>query len=587
MDMIKTITEALHKGERQRAISLLAQALQNNPRDQQAWLWLAVAHPEAARKIYCLEKVLALQAEQPSALPAAVSAPALQQALAALQRGASLQTVEHFLKQQLVARDSSVQAAQTGELLETHLPTTATASTGLAPAAADQPASAEDLPALSVEAAQDEPVLSTTASGAGALPTGAADEIAPHTAVQPPVDPVQTEIPLKIPGTTRRTALAPAARPPARRRSPGYGCLLVGLGLLALIMLAGTGLAVVRPELVQELALGLPALVHASGPAGQPVAGPAGTRRPGVTLPPTWTPTASRPASATPLPPTRAATFTPPGATALVSVTPLARGRILVIGRSVQNRPIEVYRFGRGRRERMIVAGIHGSDEQNTIVLADQLIAHLQNNPEQVPRDMTLYVLRSLNPDAEAWGSGEQGPPEQRRLNANGTDLNRNFPVGWQQTWNSVGCSSEPGTAGAYPGSEPETQSFISFLHTRHVELLVSYHSAFLGVFPSGSPAHPESARLAEAISAVAGYAYPPVRNGCEYTGTLVDWAAANGVVAAVDLELNSATDPELERNLKVLDLILSWTLPPPTPVPPTALPSSAPSITPAPPVAP
>ncbi len=378
------------------------------------------------------------------------------------------------------------------------------------------------------------------------------------------------------PDAARKSAPVPASRPPARRRSFGCGCLFAGLILLALLL--GSGLAALRPDLVQQLA---PALVP--GPAQPFAGGPTATPRPGVTLPPTWTLTASQPASVTPPPPTRRATFTPASATALVSVTPMAQGRLLVIGRSVQNRPIEVYRFGRGRRERMIVAGIHGSDEQNTIQLADQLIAHLQNNPELVPKNVTLYILRALNPDGEALGSGEQAPPEPIRLNANGVDLNRNFPVGWQQTWKSEGCSSEPGTAGAFPGSEPETQSFISFIQTHPVELVVSYHSAYLGVFPSGSPEHPESARLAQAISGVAGYAYPPLRNGCEYTGTLVDWAAAHGVSAAVDLELNSDSDTEIEKNLKVLDLILNWDLPAPAPITPAVLPSSTPSATPAP----
>ena len=43
----------------------------------------------------------------------------------------------------------------------------------------------------------------------------------------------------------------------------------------------------------------------------------------------------------------------------------------LVIGYSVQNRPLEVWRFGRGERKYLVVAGIHGGYEVNTIDLAD------------------------------------------------------------------------------------------------------------------------------------------------------------------------------------------------------------------------
>ena len=40
-----------------------------------------------------------------------------------------------------------------------------------------------------------------------------------------------------------------------------------------------------------------------------------------------------------------------------------------VIGLSVASRPIEVYSFGNGEREYLIVAGIHGGSEWNTIQL--------------------------------------------------------------------------------------------------------------------------------------------------------------------------------------------------------------------------
>src|SRR5687768_9462220 len=43
--------------------------------------------------------------------------------------------------------------------------------------------------------------------------------------------------------------------------------------------------------------------------------------------------------------------------------------RSVVIGFSVSRRPIEVYQFGQGEKQKMIVAGIHGGYEWNTIVL--------------------------------------------------------------------------------------------------------------------------------------------------------------------------------------------------------------------------
>jgi hypothetical protein len=45
-----------------------------------------------------------------------------------------------------------------------------------------------------------------------------------------------------------------------------------------------------------------------------------------------------------------------------------------IIGFSFGGRPIEAYRFGVGEREYLIVAGIHGGYEGNTIALANELI---------------------------------------------------------------------------------------------------------------------------------------------------------------------------------------------------------------------
>ena len=221
------------------------------------------------------------------------------------------------------------------------------------------------------------------------------------------------------------------------------------------------------------------------------------------------------------------------------------------IGTSFEGRPIEVYRFGTGANQRLIIAGIHGGYEWNTINLAHEIIDHILDIPELIPTETTLYVLPSLNPDGESRGHGPIG-----RANSNQVDLNRNFPVNWVIDWPRTGCW-QMGliTAGEYPLSEPESSALAKFMNTHPIDALISIHSAGPGIFPAQSK---NSLELAAVLSMASGLPYPPLDTGCEFTGMLADYAADLGI-AAVDLELSTHWDTELEMSLKFLNAFLTW----------------------------
>jgi len=225
-----------------------------------------------------------------------------------------------------------------------------------------------------------------------------------------------------------------------------------------------------------------------------------------------------------------------------------------IIGHSINGLPLKVYTFGSGEHERMIIAGIHGGDEWNTVTLANQLIAYVNQHPEIIPSDVTLYILRNLNPDGETRAHDQYG-----RVNANGVDLNRNFPTNWSPDWDRAGCWNYlPTTSGSAAGSESETQALMNFIEGHHIEALISYHSAALGVFPGGDPWDESSVDFAEALAAVSSYPFPPIDTGCKYSGTLADYAVSKGITA-VDLELTNHFDTDFDVNIKIIEVLLTF----------------------------
>jgi predicted deacylase len=246
------------------------------------------------------------------------------------------------------------------------------------------------------------------------------------------------------------------------------------------------------------------------------------------------------------------AIFTP-----TLTVTPTSSIReTFAIGKSVEERPLEVYRYGDGPIVRMIVAGIHGGYETNTSELIYALMDDLDSGLIVVPEEVTLYLLPVFNID----GFSDYPNLPTGRPNAHGVDLNRNWSVFWQADWDRTGCFSKiPTTAGKFPFSEPETQALRDFLRNKHVDALISYHSAMSAIYAGGRP-KPDRASdsLARALAQASPYLYPLVNDPCLYTGQLIDWASKNNI-AAVDVELKNHKETDLFINREILQAFLMW----------------------------
>lgn len=226
----------------------------------------------------------------------------------------------------------------------------------------------------------------------------------------------------------------------------------------------------------------------------------------------------------------------------------------VVIGHSVEGRPLTAYRFGKGPHKVVLVGNIHGGFEPNTHELARMLVAHFQTHPGDVPAGVSLWILPTVNPD---------GLAAEERQNANGVDLNRNADTDmdgcagndWSpDTFDSDGL--HPGRGGPHPFSEPEAVALREFLDDAWVA--VFYHSAAEAIYVDTCQRHLPSARLAEVLSGATGYPVPSEGwAGYPISGDFADYLAGEGV-AAVTVELTDHEDPEFERNLAGVRALLA-----------------------------
>lgn len=240
-------------------------------------------------------------------------------------------------------------------------------------------------------------------------------------------------------------------------------------------------------------------------------------------------------------------------ATATEMATPARSGQ-LVLGESWEGRPVLGHWFGHGPRKVALVGNIHGGTEENTHRLALGLIAHFEEHQDEVPDDVTLWIIPTANPDGLANGT---------RCNSRMVDLNRNADNDgdscadndWVEDTHTTEGILEGG-GGPYPFSEVETQLLRDFLED--AEVAIFYHSMAGQIFVTSCLDHPPSIELARLLSGATGYPFAE-EGWASYpvTGAMVDYLSMKGV-AAVELELTTKVDTELERNLAGVRAVLS-----------------------------
>ena len=228
-----------------------------------------------------------------------------------------------------------------------------------------------------------------------------------------------------------------------------------------------------------------------------------------------------------------------------------------VIGQSVEARDIEVYRFGTGETNLLFVGGIHGGYEANTVDLANAMIEHFGNNLSEIPEHITMHIIPNLNPDgyARLLATDQTYSDAQRRFNANGVDLNRNFACKWQpeSTWRGNVVS-----AGTAAFSEPEAAALRDYVNLHTPKAAVFWHSKANNVYASEceNGVLPETITLMNTYALAGDYGAVEKFDAYEVTGDAEGWLATLNI-PAVTVELETRNDMEWNRNLRGVMAVL------------------------------
>lgn len=278
------------------------------------------------------------------------------------------------------------------------------------------------------------------------------------------------------------------------------------------------------------------------------------------------------PVTQTAVPTTTALATTTPGspiadsaATLVPTATFAAYGVSQIIGTSAGGRPIESYRFGFGSQTLILVGGIHGGYEWNTILLAYEIIDYFLENPGRIPTNISLYIIPSANPDGQFAVTGVDGrfareditgDIELGRFNANGVDLNRNFACDWQPEglWGNTLVRG-----GTIPFSEPETAALRTFFLHLKPAVVLFWHSKADGVYVGSCDGiYQPSKDVAEIYGRASGYRVYDEFTAYPINGDASDWLATQNIPSfRVELETRSQT--EYSENLAGLLALLDF----------------------------
>ena len=216
---------------------------------------------------------------------------------------------------------------------------------------------------------------------------------------------------------------------------------------------------------------------------------------------------------------------------ALAVALPGAAPRGVLLGHSVQGRKILAVELGdpAGPRKALVVGCIHGNE------CAGIAIIRRLRQLGAVP-GVDLWLVPDANPDGHA---------ADRRCNAHGVDLNRNFPWRWRH---STGVFA----SGPRPASEPETRVMMRLIARLRPRVTIWFHQHLNMVVLTGGNLGLQR-RFARLVGLRAG------RLRC-CPGTATGWSNGrfSGTTAfVVELHPGSLTRQQVDRFARAVRIVV------------------------------
>ncbi|MEK7538832.1 MAG: M14 family metallopeptidase [Patescibacteria group bacterium] len=240
-----------------------------------------------------------------------------------------------------------------------------------------------------------------------------------------------------------------------------------------------------------------------------------------------------------------------------------------IVGTSVEGRAIEAYTYGTGETRLLFVGGVHGGYEWNSVLLAYQFIDYVKANPDFIPKNLTISIIPSANPDGlfrvvrkeGRFTAGDVSDStklvESGRFNAHSVDLNRNFDCKWKpkSMWKSKVVS-----AGTKAFSEPEAVAIRDFVIAHNPDSAIFWHSKANAVYASECQAGilPKTLDLMNAYAKASKYNAIKSFTAYETSGDAEGWLASINI-PAITVELSTHETVEWERNLAGIKAIFNY----------------------------